>query len=226
MGARNLRAESHGERGMTTRPARFAAAVHRRHGSTSRFMAPAERVARRVAQLLHLTTRAAVHLHLAARPSPSRRMNRDAIRWRLATLRDTLLERRTLRESLRLTERVVVRTSRLDTIAHPNATASVVPPTAAPALLPARRESVLAATTPMDRTIPIVRPVPRVVLSRVTGEAARETASDRAWRPAASTRMSPAPAELPPAEIERLTAQVIDNLDRRILAHRERRGRI
>ena len=101
------------------------------------------------------------------------------------------------------------------------------------------RVAVARSTSPAASASPYARPFPAVprVLRRgapndvPTDVDARDVAARRAARLAPSTRMSlgapgaPFSAFTPP-ELDRLTTQVVDAIDRRLAAYRERHGRV
>lgn len=76
-------------------------------------------------------------------------------------------------------------------------------------------------------TLPVARPVPRV-LRRERHEMPAPEPRERDTAPVRSTwRVGPAPNAdlLTPAQVDRVADQVLQTMDRRLLAYRERRGR-
>jgi hypothetical protein len=73
---------------------------------------------------------------------------------------------------------------------------------------------------------PVVTPVPRVV-HRNAGRAASAESQPATAKPTDAKAFSSTPATTPPAiDVERLTNEVVRAIDRRIIAQRERLGRV
>jgi hypothetical protein len=75
-----------------------------------------------------------------------------------------------------------------------------------------------------------VRPVPRVVVHSAAPSAPAEPSGHEppGWGPASIPTLRPSAASvpgIPPMDLERLTDHVVEAIDRRLIAYRERRGR-
>jgi hypothetical protein len=96
---------------------------------------------------------------------------------------------------------------------------------------PTPRPTSAAPRLPGAPAVPLAAPVPRVV-RRAAAPAPRTADDDGAPRMSASVRAAwPAPASSPPrplgdAEVDRVADHVMRTIDRRLLALRERRGRV
>lgn len=112
-------------------------------------------------------------------------------------------------------QRLAARATRIET--EP----PVRPSPALPLSAPASTRSTLLAPARLSDDLPLHRPAVRAPLATPAGSA---TASDTGT-PQPARRPTNAPAPMAPHEIERITEQVLNSLDRRIVAERERRGR-
>ena len=93
-----------------------------------------------------------------------------------------------------------------------------------------RREGAESSSARAGASVPSVRPVPRVVVRSAAPSTAAEPSGHEppGWGPAPIRPLGPAAASapgVPPVDLERLTDHVVEAIDRRLIAYRERRGR-
>lgn len=149
-----------------------------------------------------------------------------------------LLQQVTQQVSYHPVLRTVVHTERIEPGRRPQGTLPTPSPRSQP---PAD----MAAQSPARPATPVPSPVPRIVLHQHTVEqrAARQEAAVQpgqpgrweALTPAAAGRLQSGPAQpaapvrladLPAVDVDRLADQVIKSIDRRIIAQRERLGKV
>lgn len=111
-----------------------------------------------------------------------------------------------------LVQRLVERTTRMETVA--------VSRLLAPVLTPPPPTMELATVQPVPQVVRRARVAAEVAAESIASEPARSIATSNL--PAAAGFSQPAP---PPIDVNRLTEQVMQTIDRRLLAYRERRGR-